>query len=133
MLPDPKKVQCLVDWPRPTCLRKVLQFLGLNKFLIKYIQGYAYLTKPLTDLSKKNVFFVWSKECTDAFNAPRHALSSAPVLALPDPAMPFELFCDTSGFGLGAVPMQQQFESPVAYYSWKMTSAERNYAVMKDV
>ena len=51
--PDPKKVQSVVDWPTPTCLREVQQFLGLTNFFIKYIQGYAHLTKPLTDLSKK--------------------------------------------------------------------------------
>ena len=125
--PDPKKVQSVVDWPRPTCLREVLQFFGLTNFFIKYIQGYANLTRPLTDLSKKNVSFVWSNECKIAFSALKHALSSAPVLALPDPAMPFELVCDASGFGLGAVLMQQQ--RPVVYYSRKMTSAERNYVV----
>ena len=126
--PDPKKVQSVVDWPCPTCLREVLQFLGLTNFFIKYIQGYANLTRPLTDLSKKNVSFVWSNECKVAFSALKHALSSAPVLALPDPAMPFELVCDASGFGLGAVLMQQQ--RPVAYYSSKMTSAERNRVVL---
>ena len=57
----------------------------------------------------------------------KHALTSAPVLALPDPGKPFELVCDASGFGLGAVLLQQ--ERPVAYYSRKMTSAERNYVV----
>ena len=91
--PDPKEVQSVVDWPRPTCLRQVLQFLGLTNFFIKYIQGYADLTRPLTDLSKKNASFVCSNECKDAFSALKHALSSAPVLPLPDPAMPFELVC----------------------------------------
>ena len=125
--PDPKKVQSVVDWPRATCLRKVLQCLGLTNFFIKYIQDYVNLTKPLTDLSKKNVSFVWSHDCQDAFNTLKYAVSSAPVLALPDLAMPFELVCDASGFGLGVVLMQQQ--RPVAYYCRKMTSAERNCAV----
>ena len=51
------------------------------------------------------------------------------MLALPDLAMPFELVCDASGFGLGAVLMQQQ--RPVAYHSRKITSAEHNYVVTK--
>ena len=28
--PDPKKVQAVQDWPTPTCLPEVLQFLGLT-------------------------------------------------------------------------------------------------------
>ena len=71
--------------------------------------------------------FDWTESCISAFKALKHALTSAPVLALPDPGKPFELVCDASGFGLGAVLLQQ--ERPVAYYSRKMTSAERNYVV----
>ena len=125
--PDPKKVQSVVDWPQPTCLREVLQFLGLTNFFTKYIQGYANLTKPLTDLSKKNAPFDWKVSCTQAFNDLKHALTTAPVLVLPDPGKPFELVCDASGFGIGAVLLQN--ERPVAYYSRKMTAAERNYVV----
>ena len=45
-------MQSVVDWPTPTCLREVLQFLGLTNFFIKFVRGYANLTKPLVDLSK---------------------------------------------------------------------------------
>ena len=125
--PDPKKVQSVVDWPQPTCLRKVLQFLGLTNFFIKYIQGYANLTRPLTDFSKKNAPFDWKVSCTQAFNDLKRALTTAPVMVLPDPGKPFELVCDASGFGIGAVLLQN--EKPVACYSRKMPAAERNYVV----
>ena len=35
--PDPKKVQTVVDWPTPSSLREVLQFLGLTNFFIKFV------------------------------------------------------------------------------------------------
>ena len=70
--PDPKKVQSVVDWPTPTCLREVLQFLGLTNFFIKFIQGYANLTKPMTDLSKKNVPFDWTPSRDSTFKALKH-------------------------------------------------------------
>ena len=125
--PDPKKVQSVTDWPQPTCLREVLQFLGLTNFFIQYIQGYADLTKPLTDLSKMYVPFDWKNSCTQAFNDLKHALTTAPVSILPDPGKPCELVCDALGFGIGAVLLQN--ERPVAFHSGKMTAAERNYVV----
>lgn len=57
----------------------------------------------------------------------KHALTTAFVLAFPDPDKPFELVCDASSFGIGAVLLQQG--RPLGYYSRKMTAAERNYVV----
>ena len=37
----------------------------------------------------------------------RHSLTSAPVLAFPDPDKPFELVFDASGFSLGVVLLQE--------------------------
>ena len=125
--PDPKKVQSVIDWPTPTCLREVLQFLGLAHFFIKFIQGYANLTKPLTDLSKNNVTFDWTPSRDTTFKSLKHSLTSAPVLAFPDPDKQFGLVCDASGFGLGAVLLQEG--RPLGYFSRKMTAAERNYVV----
>ena len=39
--PGHKKVQSAADWPTPTCLCKVLHFLGLAEFFIRFVQGYA--------------------------------------------------------------------------------------------
>ena len=117
----------MADWPTPTCLREVLQFLGLTNLFIKFIQGYANLAKPLTDLSKKDAKFDWTFTCDSAFKALKRALTTAPVLAFPDIDKPFELVCDASGIGLGAVLLQEG--RPLAYYSRKMTAAECNYIV----
>ena len=79
---DPKSVQGVpvADWPTPSCSCEVLQFLGLTNFFIEFVQGYADLTKPLTDSSKKDAQTDWTPSCKSAFNALKHALTTAPVL-----------------------------------------------------
>lgn len=36
---EPKKIQTVANWPEPTNLNELQQFLGLTLFLRKYIQG----------------------------------------------------------------------------------------------
>ena len=71
--PDPKKVQSVVEWPAPTCLREVQLFLGLTNSFIKFIQGYATLTKPLTDVGKKDVESRWASASQKSFHGLTHA------------------------------------------------------------
>ena len=78
------------------------------------------------DYTKKNAVRFWSSDYDTAFQGLKAALTAAPVLAIPDPATPFELITDSCEYGIGTVLMQQG--RPVAFYSRKMTDAERNYA-----
>ena len=50
---------------------------------------------------------MWTSECEEAFHKLRTLLTSALVLAQPDIEMPFDVFCDASGIGLGCVLMQE--------------------------
>lgn len=59
--------------------------------------------------------FQWTGLQTQAFNRLKHSLTSAPVLALPNFSLPFQLETDASGTGLGAVLMQQG--RPLAFFS----------------
>ena len=124
--PDPKKVEAVTAWPTPTTVKGIQQFLGLTNFFRKFILGYCNLVAPMTVLTKKNMGWFWSTDCDKAFQELKSKLSTAPVLAIPDPAAPFELITDSCGVGIGAVLMQEN--RPVALYSRKMTDLERNYA-----
>jgi hypothetical protein len=57
-------------------------------------------------------------------------MTSAPVLCIPDPEIPFEVTTDASDFAVGAVLTQDQGKGPqpVAFISRKMNPHERNYA-----
>ena len=59
---------------------------------------------------KKDVRFVWTDECQQAFDELKQRLMSEPILALPQNEGTYVLDTDASDFGLGAVLSQQQDE-----------------------
>ncbi len=122
---DPRKVEAMTAWLKPTTMKEVQQFLGLTNFFRKCILGYADLAAPMVELTKKDAAWSWANQRELSFQQLKLALTEAPVLAIPDPAAPFELITDSSGYGLGAVLMQHN--RPMAFYSRRMTAAERNY------
>ncbi|CAA7047703.1 unnamed protein product [Microthlaspi erraticum] len=83
------------------------------------------LAAPLTEVIKKEVGFKWEKAQEDAFQALKDRLTNAPVLILPDFLKTFEIECDASGIGIGAVLMQDK--KPIAFFSEKLGGATLNY------
>ena len=78
----------------------------------------------MTELLKE-VKFVWSNKCEEAFHTLKHLLTSAPGLAQPDSSRPFDVYCDASGTGLGCVLMQDH--RVIAYASRALRPHELNY------
>jgi hypothetical protein len=111
---DSDKVLAVVDWPAPRTVRAVRGFLGLVGYYRKFIKGFGTIAAPLTALLKKDGF-LWTDQAATAFEALKVALTTAPVLQLPDFTAPFIVECDASGSGFGAV--MHQGEGPIAYFS----------------
>jgi len=111
---DPAKVRSILEWPIPTSVKGVRGFLGLTGYYRKFIQDYGKMARPLTELTKKEGF-KWGAKALAAFENLKRALTSAPVLTLPDFSQPFQIECDAFGRGIGAILMQNK--RPISYFS----------------
>lgn len=91
-----------------------VEAVGLAGYYRRFIQNYGIICRPLFDCLKKDAFS-WGPTQDTAFSTLKKKMTQAPVLALPDFNQPFILETNASGFGLGAVLMQQG--KPIAYLS----------------
>ena len=112
---DPAKVEAVHSWPQPASVKDLRSFLGLAGYYRKFVKHFAVIAKPLTDLLRKIVLFVWTLAHTASFQALKQALISAPVLAMPDFSIPFCLETDASNLGVGAFLLQNGH--PLAFIS----------------
>nr|XP_023659188.1 uncharacterized protein LOC111839473 [Paramormyrops kingsleyae] len=152
--PDPTKIEAVTSWPKPVNLKTLQSFLGFCGYYRRFIENYAAIVKPLTDLTKgyepkqkslKQAIKAvdsypkesspfgsrWTDDCDRAFHDVIDCLTHAPVLAFADPKKPYVLHVDASLKGLGAVLYQEYPEGlrPVAFASRKLKPSEKNYPI----
>jgi hypothetical protein len=130
--PVTERIDAISQFVSPTSTREVKRFLGTASFYRRHIPNFADIAAPLDHISSKRAIFTWSEECEKAFQCLKTAISSAPVLRLPDFTVPFSLHVDASGVALGAVLSQAFGDSfhPVAFGSRKLTQCEQRYATV---
>ena len=95
---DPGKLKGIQDWPAPTTVKQVRDFLGFRNFYRRFIRGFSEIAWPLNELLKKDRKFKWTTECQQAFDDLKTRFTSEPILVMPDQTKPFQIECDTSKY-----------------------------------
>ncbi|KAK1613206.1 hypothetical protein QYE76_036879 [Lolium multiflorum] len=124
---NPSKVQSVLEWNSPKNVKEIRGFLGMAGYYRRFIEGFSKIAGPMTKLLKKNTPFVWTDECEASFQKLKEKLTTAPVLAVPEPGKDYTVYCDASKNGLGCVLMQDR--KVIAYGSRQLKPHEHNYPV----
>ena len=130
---DHSKIAGIAKWPQVLKLVKEVQStLGVLGYHHAFIPGFTDIARPLLNLLKKGVPFVWTPECTAVLDHLITLATTNPVLRQPNHNKPFELEVDASQYTMGAILYQHNANSlhhPMGYNSSSLTKTERNYPI----
>lgn len=127
---SPTKTEAVQKMPRPTNPDEVRRFLGLVTYYARFIPDFSTMTYPLRCLLRKEVRWLWTSKCENAFLQLKTELCSDRVLIPFDPSLPLNLTTDASPTGVAAILSHnvEGNERPIAYASRSLTQAEMNYS-----
>ncbi|MBW0545572.1 hypothetical protein O181_085287 [Austropuccinia psidii MF-1] len=114
----------------PQNKKEIQSLLGFAGYYRQHIKDFASIARPLFKLCDKETVLEMTFERVRAFESLRQALTTAPLLLMPDFKRPFKLYSDSSGDGLGAALHQVQIindkpvEGPICFISRKIKPTE---------
>ena len=92
--PTEEKMQAIVQTKTPTCVSELKSLLGMVTYYQKFIPNLSSVCAPLYTLLQKNKTWCWIKDCEEAHNKLKQALSSDSLLVHYDPRKPLLLSTD---------------------------------------
>ena len=127
--PQSNKILPILRFSPPTKLRQLRAFLGLVNYYKKLVPHRSHILEPLTRISSGKTKFKWTHEQEKAFLQIKRLMARKILLRYPNFEKDFHIFTDASDFQLGSVITQEDF--PIAFYSRKLNSAQKNYTTME--
>ncbi len=124
---DPAKIAGVDTWPIPKNVTEVRKALRFFNFYRPFIKDFAFITRPLHKLTRKDQEWRWGPEEQSAFDALKKRVTMEPVLAHAKLDDQFKLEVDASGYTVGAVLLQRKEDGkkhPIGYYSATLNEAQ---------
>ncbi|GFO31913.1 Pol polyprotein [Plakobranchus ocellatus] len=119
----------------PVKKKKVCSPLCLVNYYRHFIANFASISAPLSDLLRKGIpeKVQWTPRCDQSLAEIKRLFSSPPILIIPDMQETFFVRSDASDFNIGAVLLQDRYETlmPCRYASRKLLSRESRYSAIE--
>ncbi len=110
--PLKSRVDAIQAIPTPKTPKQCKSSYGVVNYLALFCEGLQKLLKPIQDLTRKHISFVWGKEQEEAFHEIKKRMCSLPILFLPQATGRFILYSDTSREHTGSSLWQIQEGKP---------------------
>ena len=94
--PLPDKLATIRNMPTPKDMKEIKQLLGLTGYYRKFVPRFADISRPLTQLTKKEMKFMWTPECQESFKLLKSFLCGEPTLKYADTSKPYTHYTDAS-------------------------------------
>ncbi|MBW0563446.1 hypothetical protein O181_103161 [Austropuccinia psidii MF-1] len=88
--------------------KEMMYFLEFSSYYRNHWKDFTIITKSLYKICDQQTVFEMKQERIEAYEKIRKALTEAPLLLIPDWNIPFKLYIDACGDGLGAALHQVQ-------------------------
>ncbi|MBW0520962.1 hypothetical protein O181_060677 [Austropuccinia psidii MF-1] len=130
---DKNKVAAVLLNPIPQNKKEMMSFLKFSHYYRQHLKDFAILAKSLYRICDQQTVFKMTQERIKSYEMIRKALTEASLFPMPDWNIPFKLYIDACGDGLGAALHQFQIiddkptEGPVFYISRHIKTIEARY------
>jgi len=100
---EKEKVQGVLEWPTPKCVKEVQKFLGLANYYRRSIEGFASIARPLHDMMKNDQKWDWTEKQEKVFRKLKERFTKELVLVAPDLDKKMRMEVDVSDDVIGGV------------------------------
>ena len=134
-----KKIQKVLDSPKPETAGQMKQFVGLNNYFHDYVPHHSDIMKPLHDMIQnykkrtRSKTLVWNPESTEAFYKIVKEIEKNNIMYFPRDDCPIFLQTDASQYGIGAYCFQfvDNVEQPVTFVSKSLSTPQHKWAIIQ--
>ncbi|MBW0531131.1 hypothetical protein O181_070846 [Austropuccinia psidii MF-1] len=118
----------------PQTKKGMQSFVGFSGYYRQHIKCFERISKSLYKLCDQQTVYEMTDEIVQEYEELKNCVTNAPFLLIPDWKLPFKLYIDACGEGLGAALHQTKIiknkpvEGPICFISRQIKPTEARYA-----